>query len=150
ECDIISSLRVRVSLDTVQRLPYNLNAPRKLKKDNNTLTQKPAPKTPPTVTLTASNTSTKQYISNLLKRDRPSSKQGVLQNYLGYDLWLPSPSKLEKPRSVYNTASLAYLGDCIYEVGYLYLTNTSRLEVVMLKLGFSIDSSEHLNLEEGK
>lgn len=36
--------------------------------------------------------------------------------YLGYDQWLPSPPKVQKPRSVFNAASLAYIGDCIYEV----------------------------------
>ncbi|KAJ7963169.1 Ribonuclease III family protein [Quillaja saponaria] len=231
-----SSLRVRASWDTEQRLPYNPNAPRKLKKDTKTLTHTPSPKTSQTVTLTASTTGTEQYSADLLKRNSPICKQGnITKNdefYLGYDRWLPSPPKVEKPRSIYNAASLAYLGDCIYElyarrhflfpplsieeyndrvmavvrceaqdallqklinsnflskeerdilrwgknivsaktrtkkragaavytrassletlVGYLYLTNTSRLEEVMLKLGFAIDSSEHLNLEEAK
>nr|XP_027073995.1 uncharacterized protein LOC113698385 [Coffea arabica] len=36
--------------------------------------------------------------------------------YLGYERWLPSPPKVEKPRSVFNAASLAYIGDCIYEL----------------------------------
>ena len=35
---------------------------------------------------------------------------------MGYDTWLPSAPKVEKPRSTYNAASLAYIGDCIYEV----------------------------------
>lgn len=35
---------------------------------------------------------------------------------MGYDIWLPSPPKVKKPRSAYNAASLAYLGDCIFEV----------------------------------
>ncbi|KAF0895183.1 hypothetical protein E2562_008524, partial [Oryza meyeriana var. granulata] len=30
--------------------------------------------------------------------------------------WLPSPPEVKKPRSLYNAASLAYLGDCIYEL----------------------------------
>lgn len=33
-------------------------------------------------------------------------------------------------------------------VGYLYLTNVNRLEKLMLELGFSVDSSMPLNLEE--
>ncbi|CAI8584149.1 unnamed protein product [Vicia faba] len=33
-------------------------------------------------------------------------------------------------------------------VGYLYLTNVNRLEKLMLELGFSVDSSKPLNLEE--
>lgn len=36
--------------------------------------------------------------------------------YLGYEQWLPDPPKVQKPRSVFNAASLAYIGDCIYEV----------------------------------
>lgn len=35
---------------------------------------------------------------------------------MGYDVWLPSAPKVEKPRSVFNAASLAYVGDCIFEV----------------------------------
>ncbi|XP_031372103.1 uncharacterized protein LOC116187500 isoform X2 [Punica granatum] len=37
------------------------------------------------------------------------------ETYMGYERWLPSPPKVDKPRSVYNAASLAYIGDCIYE-----------------------------------
>ncbi|XP_057831198.2 uncharacterized protein LOC131041942 isoform X2 [Cryptomeria japonica] len=29
--------------------------------------------------------------------------------------WLPPAPKVEKPRSIYNATTLAYLGDCIYE-----------------------------------
>lgn len=36
--------------------------------------------------------------------------------YLGYETWLPTPPKVEKPRSVFNPALLAYIGDCIYEL----------------------------------
>lgn len=35
---------------------------------------------------------------------------------MGYERWLPSPPEVKKPRSVYNAASLAYIGDCIYEL----------------------------------
>ncbi|GFZ04254.1 ribonuclease III family protein [Actinidia rufa] len=38
------------------------------------------------------------------------------ETYLGYEAWLPTPPKVEKPRSIYNAASLAYIGDSIYEV----------------------------------
>ncbi|GER53513.1 ribonuclease III family protein [Striga asiatica] len=80
-----------------------------------------------------------------------------------------------EPRSILNPASLAYIGDCIYEdamlqklrsddflsqeestifvvvitdglhdseIGYLYLTNVQRLEEIMEKIGFSIDTSK--------
>ncbi|GLJ05170.1 hypothetical protein SUGI_0012620 [Cryptomeria japonica] len=30
--------------------------------------------------------------------------------------WLPPAPKVEKPRSIYNATTLAYLGDCIYEL----------------------------------
>ena len=36
--------------------------------------------------------------------------------YMGYERWLPSPPKVEKPRSSHNAAALAYIGDSIYEV----------------------------------
>lgn len=38
---------------------------------------------------------------------------------IGYEKWFPSPPKVEKPRSVFNAASLAYIGDSIYEVSLL-------------------------------
>lgn len=37
-------------------------------------------------------------------------------NCIGYEKWFPSPPKVGKPRSVFNAASLAYIGDSIYEV----------------------------------
>lgn len=40
------------------------------------------------------------------------------RTYMGFDRWLPSAPKVEKPRSVFNAASLAYIGDCIYEVRF--------------------------------
>lgn len=38
------------------------------------------------------------------------------ETYMGYEKWLPTPPKVVKPRSVFNAATLAYIGDCIYEV----------------------------------
>nr|GMC70883.1 Ribonuclease III domain-containing protein [Ipomoea batatas] len=35
---------------------------------------------------------------------------------MGYETWLPNPPKVEKPRSAFNAASLAYIGDCIFEL----------------------------------
>ncbi|KAF7814148.1 mini-ribonuclease 3 [Senna tora] len=232
----VSSVSVRASWDTEQRLSYNPNAPRKLKKNNNTLTQTLTSKTSPSPTSSASNTWTEKYVSDLLKRSNPDTSEGNIaeedETYLGYERWLPSPPKVEKPRSVFNAASLAYVGDCIYElyarrhflfpplsieeyndrvmavvrceaqdamlqkllnsnflsdqerdvlrwgknivssktrtkkragsavynrassletlVGYLYLTNVNRLEKLMRELGFSIDSSVQLHVEEAK
>lgn len=42
--------------------------------------------------------------------------------YLGYEQWMPPPPKVQKPRSVFNAASLAYIGDCIYEVLFLFFS----------------------------
>ncbi|EEF34976.1 RNA binding protein, putative [Ricinus communis] len=221
-----SSLRVsvRASWDTQQRLTYNPNAPRKHTK-NPTSQPNTLSLPPPTTTSPLSVTVTTQSVSNLLKRN--TTPQGVMKKlddtYLGYERWMPTPPKVEKPRSVYNAATLAYIGDSIYElyarrhflfpplsieeyndrvmsvvrceaqdallhkllndnflskeerdvlrwgkniasaktrtkkragaavynrassletlVGYLYLTDVTRLEEVMLKLGFSVDSS---------
>ncbi|XP_010262141.1 PREDICTED: uncharacterized protein LOC104600727 isoform X2 [Nelumbo nucifera] len=36
--------------------------------------------------------------------------------YLGSEKWLPALRKVKRPRSIYNAASLAYIGDCIYEL----------------------------------
>ncbi|KAM7254612.1 hypothetical protein ACFE04_003992 [Oxalis oulophora] len=104
-------LVVKASWDTEQRLPYNRNAPRKIKKE----------KEPPLVIVSTNNNTSINYqsVSNILKK--PTSK--VIENksesnndYLGYERWLPSAPKVEKPRSTYNAASLAYIGDCIYEL----------------------------------
>ncbi|KAK7271961.1 hypothetical protein RJT34_28266 [Clitoria ternatea] len=224
----VSSFAVRVSWDTQQRLPYNPNAPRKPKSNN---VPSPSPLASPI-------TPKQQYVSDLLKRATPLPTMIVEEkeeeqdggSYLGYERWLPTPPKVVKPRSVLNAATLAYVGDCIYElyarrhflfpplsieeyndrvtavvrceaqdallqkllnsnflsdqerdvlrwgknigssktktkkragaavynrassletlIGYLYLTNVNRLEKLMLELGFSVDSSVPLNLEE--
>lgn len=39
---------------------------------------------------------------------------------MGYETWSPSPPKLEKPRSVFNAASLAFIGDSIFEVCFFH------------------------------
>ncbi|KAG1335419.1 mini-ribonuclease 3 [Cocos nucifera] len=50
------------------------------------------------------------------RRDHPEIEKSDEQ-YLGYERWwLPVAPKVKKPRSIYNAASLAYLGDCIYEL----------------------------------
>ncbi|KAK1549109.1 hypothetical protein Q3G72_012560 [Acer saccharum] len=35
---------------------------------------------------------------------------------MGCDVWLPNAPKVQKPRSVFNAAALAYIGDGIYEL----------------------------------
>ncbi|KAK1578291.1 hypothetical protein Q3G72_029138 [Acer saccharum] len=108
-----SSLRVRASFDTQQRLSYNHNAPKNPKK-NLASTAKPPP--PPPLTLTT--TRLDPSVFDLLKR--PGQDAGVKANldesYMGYDVWLPDAPKVQKPRSVVNAAALAYIGDCIYEL----------------------------------
>lgn len=50
---------------------------------------------------------------------RSSEGQGVVKKstYMGFEKWwLPPPPEVKKPRSLYSAASLAYLGDCIYEL----------------------------------
>ncbi|KAF5453012.1 hypothetical protein F2P56_027959, partial [Juglans regia] len=196
---------VRASWDTHQRLSYNPNAPRKPPKNPNTTSK---PKTLPSVTLSVATTRSEPSVLDLPKR--PSSVEEIVERdecYMGYERWLPSPPKVQKPRSAFNAASLAYIGDCIYEdallqkllsekylseeerkkfprtfnirpipvigntnhlilfqgvskdrnrsnieslVGYLYLKNVKRLEEIMLKLGFTTDSSMQLILEEAK
>ncbi|PRQ23949.1 putative ribonuclease III [Rosa chinensis] len=238
-------VRVGASWDTQQRLPYNRNAPRKLKQTPSSTTI-PTTETPPTVSLTASTTRTADHVFELLKRPTQEERVRMDELYMGYDRWLPSPPKVQKPSSpkvqkpstpkvqkpqtVLNAVSLAYLGDCIYElyarrhflfpplsieeyndrvmavvrceaqdallqrllkdnflseeernvlrwgknissaktrtkkragaavynrassletlVGHLYLTDVKRLEEVMVKLGFSTDSSMQLTSED--
>ncbi|KAL1811317.1 uncharacterized protein LOC108227761 isoform X1 [Daucus carota subsp. sativus] len=47
-----------------------------------------------------------------------SPKQGDVRGTtcMGYETWLPAPPKVDNPRSIYNAASLAFIGDCIYEL----------------------------------
>ncbi|XP_054782951.1 uncharacterized protein LOC129290254 isoform X2 [Prosopis cineraria] len=116
----VSSASTKASWDTEQRLPYNPNAPRKLKKNTNTLSQTPILKASPSLSSSSSTTWTEKYVSDLLKRNSPDTSEGSTaepdETYLGYERWLPSPPKVVKPRSVFNAASLAYIGDCIYEL----------------------------------
>ena len=49
------------------------------------------------------------------------------ETYLGYEKWLPTPPKVVKPRSVFNAATLAYVGDCIYEVSYFLISKIQTI-----------------------
>ncbi|XP_047960805.1 uncharacterized protein LOC125205749 isoform X1 [Salvia hispanica] len=96
------------SVDTEQRLPYNR--------------QRTYPKKPEPLTAASPSTSpkktTKISISDLLNRNisRSTTQGESSESYLGYETWTPKPPRVEKPRSAFNPASLAYLGDCIYEL----------------------------------
>nr|VDD46527.1 unnamed protein product [Brassica oleracea] len=108
-----ASSTVRAALDTQPRLPYNPNAPRKVKKTPNGNSFLPPPLPPPPSPRISIS------VDDLLKR--PESKELTLSeevddSYMGYETWSPSPPKLEKPRSVFNAASLAFIGDSIYEL----------------------------------
>ncbi|KAL6996338.1 hypothetical protein U1Q18_006471 [Sarracenia purpurea var. burkii] len=107
-----------VSWDTQHRLPYNPQRT-KLKKRHNPNSPSSTTTVPPpsAAALTTSPTSLDSSISVLLARNNQIPPQGKLEEtYLGYERWLPSPPKVENPRSIYNAASLAYIGDCIYEL----------------------------------
>ncbi|CAN1827217.1 Mini-ribonuclease 3 [Linum perenne] len=113
-----SMTAVRASWDTQQRLSYNRNAPRNPDKKKLTAETVPTsnsarPPSVPKLTLTP------HSVSELLKRN-VQGKAGVVEDvsdsYLGYDVWLPRPPKVEKPRSAFNAATLAYIGDGIYEL----------------------------------
>ncbi|MCL7041954.1 hypothetical protein MKW94_011934 [Papaver nudicaule] len=58
--------------------------------------------------------------SDLLKLNHTNptkTKVGkVDESHLGCERWLPDAPEIKNPRSIYNAASLAYLGDCIYEL----------------------------------
>ncbi|CAL5361239.1 unnamed protein product [Camellia sinensis] len=133
-----------VSWDTHQRLPYNPHrtpTPKKPNKTPNTLTLTTTSTTSPIVessisTLLSRNSQTPFQVRNWRKLIWVRSDSVVVcvymyvvchgltgflcekleETYLGYERWLPSPPKVEKPRSIYNAASLAYIGDCIYEL----------------------------------
>ncbi|XP_031407575.1 uncharacterized protein LOC116215907 isoform X1 [Punica granatum] len=113
-----SAMRLRAAAwDTQPRLPYNPNAPRKPPKLLNVGSPS---KASPVVTLNVSPPRMETPVLELLKRHHQQSTGKAQGNsdetYMGYERWLPSPPKVEKPRSVYNAASLAYIGDCIYEL----------------------------------
>ncbi|XP_022148085.1 uncharacterized protein LOC111016851 isoform X2 [Momordica charantia] len=115
-----TSTSVVASWDTQQRLSYNPNAPRRPGKKPSTLALSPTSQATGNVTLAAPNVRPDQIVSDLLKRRSPSPIEGKPVEpeglYLGCEQWLPNPPKVQKPRSVFNAASLAYIGDCIYEL----------------------------------
>ncbi|KAJ8440593.1 hypothetical protein Cgig2_028722 [Carnegiea gigantea] len=105
---------VRVSWDTQQRLPYNRNAPRKIKKPDSLSFSSVLPST----FESKQNSRLQIDVDGLLKLNAANPRQVNLEEsmYMGYERWLPSPPKVEKPRSSHNAAALAYIGDCIYEL----------------------------------
>eukprot|EP00262_Sarcandra_glabra_P010302 TRINITY_DN2540_c0_g1_i1.p1 TRINITY_DN2540_c0_g1~~TRINITY_DN2540_c0_g1_i1.p1 ORF type:complete len:229 (+),score=36.72 TRINITY_DN2540_c0_g1_i1:39-725(+) len=62
-------------------------------------------------------TPTRPNVSDLLNSNSTNPTKGNHDGlYLGYERWLPVAPKVKKPRSIYNATSLAYIGDCIYEL----------------------------------
>ncbi|KAL0680276.1 hypothetical protein Bca4012_008257 [Brassica carinata] len=125
----VSSSLVRAALDTTKpKLRYNPNAPRNVKINPNSTTSFVPPSSSPAVTVL---TTTSVSVSDLLKR--PASKGDDEDSCVGYVKWFPSPPKVKKPRSVFNAASLAYIGDSIYEDarisydGYVRCKNNARI-----------------------
>ncbi|KAL6568242.1 hypothetical protein OROHE_003926 [Orobanche hederae] len=99
------------SVDNEQRLPYNPRRTRFKKPDLLTAASSS------TLTTTLDKCTPKRSISDLLKRDiSKKAQEELVGSYLGYETWLPTPHKVEKPRSVLSPPSLAYIGDCIYEL----------------------------------
>ncbi|KAK6911898.1 Ribonuclease III domain [Dillenia turbinata] len=113
----MASPRVKSSWDTQQRLPYNPNAPRSPQKAK-PITKTTTIETP--LTLSASSSTSRKLnpssVSELLKRKNLNPTPDLDETYMGYEIWMPVAPKVEKPRSIYNAASLAYIGDCIYEL----------------------------------
>ncbi|CAH9066846.1 unnamed protein product [Cuscuta epithymum] len=97
------------SVDTKQRLSYNPH--RTYPRSSGTLSTAAPP------IISTANSRPEISISDILRRDAPTSSHGKLpETYLGFETWLPNPPKVEKPRSVFNAASLAYIGDSIFEI----------------------------------
>ncbi|CAH9052333.1 unnamed protein product [Cuscuta europaea] len=97
------------SVDTKHRLSYNPH--RTYPRSSGTLSTAAPPIIP------TANSRPEISISDILRRDAPTPSHGKLpETYLGFETWLPNPPKVEKPRSVFNAASLAYMGDCIFEI----------------------------------
>ncbi|KAL3824444.1 hypothetical protein ACJIZ3_020473 [Penstemon smallii] len=104
----LSSTVRAFSVDTEQRISYN---------PQRTYPKKPDAIATVSTSTTLDKSTPKLSILDLLKRDIPKTPQVELGGtYLGYETWLPSPPKVEKPRSMFNPASLAYIGDSIYEL----------------------------------
>ncbi|KAJ4957804.1 hypothetical protein NE237_024915 [Protea cynaroides] len=108
------SVRVKASWDTQPRTSPTLNHSYPSKNKNPNMLRPPTPETKLKTTTTATKEVTASELLSLNGRSSPQGKAEEL--YLGYERWLPVPPKVKNPRSIYNAASLAYIGDCIYEL----------------------------------
>nr|XP_017250512.1 PREDICTED: uncharacterized protein LOC108221124 [Daucus carota subsp. sativus] len=106
----VLSLTVRASVDIQQRISYT---------PHRTIPKNPKPTATPSPPTTTTTSSPNLSVSDLLSRPEKVATQvpvSETSSFMGYDAWLPTAPKVEKPRSVYNAASLAFIGDCIYEL----------------------------------
>lgn len=57
-------------------------------------------------------------IRRISRKRNPAKGEQTNEMYLGYETWSPvtAKPKVNKPRSVHTAATLAYLGDCIFEL----------------------------------
>ncbi|XP_078439143.1 uncharacterized protein LOC144709461 [Wolffia australiana] len=97
--------------------PIKLSPPSKAQKPS-TLPSSQSPDMAATATLTLPVVRKEELPAAQLWSSNPnrSSRGNKDELYLGAERWLPAPPKVKKPRSIYNAASLAYLGDGIYEL----------------------------------
>ncbi|KAL8139296.1 hypothetical protein V2J09_005317 [Rumex salicifolius] len=115
-------MHLQCSWDTQQQLPYNRNAPRKVKVKPPVSVSSATVSQSTTTTASSSARAEKVDIYKLFEFHNESPKQvwetveSEESVYVSSKAWLPSPPKVQKPRSTYNAASMAYIGDCIYEL----------------------------------
>lgn len=102
------SLRLRASWDTnpspILTNPYANRAPKLVR----------IPKSSPvkqTKTQTKTDRRKEDHPVSVLWNSNRANEEGELN-----EKWFPTPPKVKRPRSIYNAVSLAYLGDCIYEL----------------------------------
>ncbi|KAJ6840440.1 uncharacterized protein M6B38_309620 [Iris pallida] len=105
---VIGSFRVMASWDTnPSPKPIKFPNPPKTKPKSSSSTTVLPPKD--------SSSSSSSSLSHFLNSTH--TERGKWDGkYLGYERWLPIAPEVKKPRSIYNAASLAYMGDCIYEL----------------------------------
>lgn len=113
----VASTRIRASWDTSPS-PKPLSFPKTLKTSPRPSSATPQTlEPPPSPTAVIERKPKEQHPSQFLTSNRGRTEKGKLDEYyLGYERWLPVAPKVKKPRSIYNAASLAYIGDCIYEL----------------------------------
>ncbi|KAG9455681.1 hypothetical protein H6P81_000189 [Aristolochia fimbriata] len=83
-------------------IPVVVNPKPSKKKDKNSNTKLASPQKK---TLVA--------VSDQLTRSQGATEEEL---YLGYERWLPVAPQVKSPRSIYNAATLAYVGDSVYEL----------------------------------